>query len=112
MASDHPAPPRIASPPALVALTVSFAIVCLSAKGPPPRVPTRIRGFSTAASAAEAALEQTFKASLSPKDAEADFDLLTAEPHHVGSPYDITLADEVSARFASFGMEVSRYEYS
>jgi N-acetylated-alpha-linked acidic dipeptidase len=112
MASDHPAPRRIVSPLVLAALTVSFAIVCLSAQDGAPRVPARIRGFTTAASATEAALEQAFKASLSAKDAEADFDLLTAEPHHVGSPYDITLADEVAARFASFGMEVSRYEYS
>lgn len=118
MGSNHPASPRLVWPVvlapsrALAALTVFFAIVCLSAQDGAPRVQARIRGFSTAATAAEAALEETFKASLSAKDAEADFDLLTAEPHHVGSPYDISLADAVATRFASFGMEVSRYEYS
>ena len=79
------------------------------------RVPpsaTRVRGFSVTASGAETTLERTFKASLSAKEAEADFDVLTREPHHVGSPYDITLADEIGNRFTSFGLDVSRYEYS
>jgi N-acetylated-alpha-linked acidic dipeptidase len=47
-----------------------------------------------------------------PGVAREDFAVLTAEPHHVGSPYQIQLADFVADRFASFGLDVSRYEYS
>ena len=99
----------------LVAVLVAIAIVGLSAQGGPvatSSVPARIGGFSSAANTAELALERTFKASLSATEAEADFDVLTKEPHHVGSPYDITLADEIANRFTSFGLDVSRYEYS
>src|SRR5262245_1011243 len=71
-----------------------------------------IRGFSPAASAAQSALERRFKAMPSAKIAEADFDVMTAEPHHTGSPYQITLADYVADRFTAFGFETSRYEYS
>src|SRR5882672_2638866 len=101
--------------PALAGLMAILALVCLSAQGgpaaAPAAAPARIRGFSAAGSAAETTLERTFKASLSAKDAEADFDVLTKEPHHVGSPYDIVLADEIANRLASFGLDVSRYEY-
>ena len=86
--------------------------VCLSAQDGGRQGAARIRGFSAGAGASELAFEQAFKAALSPKDAERDFDVLTAEPHHVGSPYDVALADQIAARFQSFGLEVSRYEYS
>ena len=95
----------------LVATLVALAIVCLSAQSGPGSAPA-IRGFSAAGGAAETSLERTFKASLSAKEAEADFDVLTKEPHHVGSPYDIALADEIANRFTSFGLDVTRYEYS
>jgi N-acetylated-alpha-linked acidic dipeptidase len=72
----------------------------------------RIRGFSERESAAEAARERAFKAIPSAKAAEADFDVMTAEPHHVGSPYEIKLADYIADRFKELGFEVSRYEYS
>ena len=72
----------------------------------------RIRGFSAAASAAEAARERELKAAPSAKAAEADFDVMTAEPHHTGSPYEIKLADYVSDEFKQFGIEATKYEYS
>src|SRR5262249_45358710 len=71
-----------------------------------------IRGFAAASSEAETARERELASLLSPKTAEADFDVMTAEPHHVGSPYEIKLADYVADRFKEFGLEVSRYEYS
>ncbi len=71
----------------------------------------RLRGFSNAASQAELTREQEFKGLPSPKTAEAFFDVLTAEPHHTGSPYEIKLADYVGDRFREFGLEVTRYEY-
>ncbi len=71
-----------------------------------------IRGFSAARAGEEAARERQFKAMPSAKAAEADFDIMTAEPHHAGSPYEIKLADYVGDQMKSFGLEVSRYEYS
>src|SRR5437870_326603 len=67
--------------------------------------PATIRGFSAAAGAAEAARERELKALPSAKAAEADFDVMTAEPHHTGSPYEIKLADYVTSQFTRIGME-------
>src|SRR5829696_8146685 len=72
----------------------------------------RIRGFSAAASDAELARERELKAAPSAKLAEADFDVMTAEPHHTGSPYEIKLADYVTDEFKKFGIESAKYEYS
>ena len=76
------------------------------------RTPSRIPGFTAAATLTQRAREQAFRNALSTGAAREDFTVLTAEPHHVGSPYQIRLADVVADRFASFGLEVSRYEYS
>ena len=83
--------------------------VWLSAQGAAPA--SRIRGFSAASSAAQAAREREMKAAPSAKLAEADFDVMTAEPHHTGSPYEIKLADYVSDEFKKFGIEATKYEY-
>ena len=69
-------------------------------------------GFPRPASAAEAARERELKAMPSAKAAEADFDVMTAEPHHTGSPYEIKLADYVSDQFKQIGIESTKYEYS
>jgi N-acetylated-alpha-linked acidic dipeptidase len=94
----------------LVALLSLAAATWLSAQGAPPS--GRIRGFSAAASRAETARELELKAMPSAKAAEADFDVMTAEPHHTGSPYEIKLADYVSDQFKQIGIESTKYEYS
>jgi N-acetylated-alpha-linked acidic dipeptidase len=97
----------------LAALCASVAAVAwLSAQ--PRQAPgqPRVRGFTAASSAAELAREQEMKAAPSTKANEADFDVMTAEPHHAGSPYEIKLADYVADRFKSFGIEPVKYEYS
>jgi N-acetylated-alpha-linked acidic dipeptidase len=86
------------------------ATVWLSAQSAP--APGRIRGFSAAASADEAARERELKALPSAKTNEADFDVMTSEPHHTGSPYEIKLADYVSDQFKRIGIEATKYEYS
>src|SRR5262245_24902752 len=99
---------------AFVAAAVTAAAcgaVLLSAQSAPPSGPARLRGFSEAASAAALAREREFQAMPDAKVAEADFDVMTAEPHHTGSPYEIKLADYVADKFKSFGLEVSRDEY-
>src|SRR3954471_10321457 len=68
------------------------AAAWLSAQGSAP-TSARIRGFSSAASAAEAKRERELMALPAAKVAEAAFDVMTAEPHHTGSPYEIKLAD-------------------
>jgi N-acetylated-alpha-linked acidic dipeptidase len=97
----------------LIVLGIATACVgWLHAQSTPSSAAGRIRGFSATASAAEAARERDMKAAPSPRVAEADFDVMTAEPHHAGSPYEIKLADYVGDRFKEFGLEVTRYEYS
>src|SRR4051812_2371604 len=92
---------------ALCASTI--AVAWLSAQA---GAPARIRGFSAASSAAQADRERELKAAPSAKLAEADFDVMTAEPHHTGSPYEIKLADYVGDEFKKFGIESTKYEYS
>ena len=92
------------------AVMVVVAAVWLSAQ--PGPTAGRIRGFSAAGSAAEAARERELKALPDAKTAEADFDVMTAEPHHTGSPYEIKLADYVSDQFKKIGIESTKYEYS
>ena len=96
---------------ALCAATTGGAWLSAQAPGAPP-AQTRIRGFSDASSAQESARERDLKALPSAKLAEADFDVMTAEPHHTGSPYEIKLADYVSDQFKQFGIESKKYEYS
>jgi N-acetylated-alpha-linked acidic dipeptidase len=83
----------------------------LSAQGTTPAA-SRVRGFSAAASAAELARERDLRAAADAKANEADFDVMTAEPHHAGSPYEIKLADYVAGKFKDFGIEATKYEYS
>src|SRR4249920_1119482 len=94
---------------AVCAATVGAA--WLSAQSPTPST-VRIRGFSAAASADEAARERELKAMPSAKTNEADFDVMTSEPHHTGSPYEIKLADYVSDQFKQIGIAATKYEYS
>ena len=102
---------RKAAVPLFAVGSATLSMVWLSAQSTtltskPPR------GFSVASSAAELDRERELKAAPSPKLAEADFDVMTAEPHHAGSPYEIKLADYVSGQFKSFGIESEKYEYS
>jgi len=87
------------------------AATWLSAQSVTPP-PDRVRGFSAAGSAAELARERDLAAAQSAAANEADFDVMTAEPHHAGSPYEIKLADYVAGKFREFGIEPVKYEYS
>ena len=103
---------------AIAACAATIGAVWLSAQTPRPSPGQGagqnglIRGFSAASSAAEAAREREMKAAPSAKVAEADFDVMTAEPHHTGSPYEIKLADYVTDEFKKLGIESTKYEYS
>jgi N-acetylated-alpha-linked acidic dipeptidase len=97
--------------PLFALCAATAAVAWLSAQSPPPAA-ARVRGFSAATSAAELARERDIKAAPNAKANEADFDVMTAEPHHAGSPYEIKLADYVADMFRSFGIEATKYEYS
>jgi N-acetylated-alpha-linked acidic dipeptidase len=103
--------PRRGAIPLFAVLASVAAVTWLSAQDPTSST-ARIRGFSATASAAETARERELKALPSAKAAEADFDVMTAEPHHTGSPYEIKLADYVSDQFKQIGIEATKYEYS
>src|SRR5262245_10061656 len=75
------------------------------------QTPPRLLGFSSVSSAAELDREKQFGTLLSAKANEADFDVMTAEPHHVGSPYEIRLADYVADQMKAAGLETTKYEY-
>jgi N-acetylated-alpha-linked acidic dipeptidase len=106
------------TPPERTLRTLSqlgFAIVTVSVLGVlggDAQSPPVVRGFDAKSSAAELDLEKRFKAMPSAKANEADFDVMTAEPHHVGSPYEIKLADYVADRMKDAGLDATKYEYS
>jgi N-acetylated-alpha-linked acidic dipeptidase len=96
----------------VIGLSVACAgVVLVSAQNAAPS-PNALRGFSTAGAHAQRARERAFMAMPSAKEAEADFDIMTAAPHHTGSPYQITLADYVAEQFSGAGFEAAKYEYS
>ena len=96
----------------VLTLTAAALSVVLASAQNTATPPARLRGFSAAASAAESERERQFLAMPDAKLAEADFDVMTAQPHHTGSPYEIKLADYVADRLKTFGFDVSRDEYS
>jgi len=101
---------RLVAPVAALCGAIA-AVGWLSAQGA-TSAPAGVRGFSAAAGAAELARERELKSAQNAAANEADFDVMTAEPHHAGSPYEIKLADYVAGKFKEFGIEATKYEYS
>jgi N-acetylated-alpha-linked acidic dipeptidase len=111
--SNRPAAAAIVALGAATMATVWLSAAASSQSAAQANAPAaRIRGFSAAASDAETARERELKAAPSAKAAEADFDVMTAEPHHTGSPYQIKLADYVANEFKKVGIDAVKYEYS
>jgi N-acetylated-alpha-linked acidic dipeptidase len=92
-------------------VTAALGMVWLSAQSG-AQMSRPLRGFSAASSAKELDRERELKALPSATANEADFDVMTAEPHHAGSPYEIKLADYVADSFRKIGMQSTKYEYS
>jgi N-acetylated-alpha-linked acidic dipeptidase len=103
--------PRRGAVPLIAFCAATMTAAWLSAQSS-GAAPPRLRGFTTAATAAELAREREMKAAPTARQNEADFDVMTAEPHHAGSPYEIKLADYVANQFTSFGFDATKYEYS
>src|SRR5215470_17016500 len=79
----------------LAAFGITVVVAALLSAQSEAQTPQQIRGFSAAGSAAELARERDLRSGVDAKANEADFDVMTAEPHHAGSPYEIKLADYV-----------------
>ena len=92
-------------------IVVGFLLFVVG-RWPSAQSTSRARGFSASSSTAEVGLEKQFMTMPSAKANEADFDVMTAEPHHIGSPYEIKLADYVAGEMKSAGLDVAKYEYS
>jgi len=65
-----------------------------------------LAGFSAETSANEQQWEAKFRAIPSPANLRSNMQLLSAHPHHAGSPYDKQNADWVAARFKEWGWDV------
>jgi N-acetylated-alpha-linked acidic dipeptidase len=96
----------------VLGLSVACAGVVLVSAQNAATSPNALRGFSPAGADAQRARERAFMAMPSAKEAETDFDIMTAAPHHTGSPYQIRLADYVAEQFSAAGFEAAKYEYS
>ena len=62
-------------------------------------------GFSTQSSQTERQWEEKLRAIPSPENLRAYMKLLTAHPHHVGSPYDKQNAEWILGKFKEFGLD-------
>ncbi len=71
-----------------------------------------LAGFPAAASQSEQQWEQKFRALPSPDNLRNYMKLLSARPHHVGSPYDKQNAEWIAARFKEWGWDVHIESFS
>jgi hypothetical protein len=64
-----------------------------------------LRGFTAESAKAEREWETKFRAIPSPDSLRSYMRLLSARPHHVGSPFDKANAEWILAKFKSFGLD-------
>src|SRR5450432_2629602 len=67
--------------------------------------PAPLAGFTAASSAAEIDLEKRFAAVPDPDRMRANMQLLSARPHHVGSPYDKQNSEWILAEYKQWGWD-------
>jgi N-acetylated-alpha-linked acidic dipeptidase len=67
--------------------------------------PTNLLGFSPDTAKTELDLEQQFKAIPDPDRMRSAMELLSARPHHVGSPYDKQNAEWILAQYQKWGWD-------
>jgi N-acetylated-alpha-linked acidic dipeptidase len=92
-----------------IGLILSLFIVVPAALGSQP-VPA-IRGFTTAAAAAERDRERRFQAVPSPANLREYMRTIAAEPHHAGSPGSRKVAEYVLGQFKAWGLNASIEEF-
>jgi N-acetylated-alpha-linked acidic dipeptidase len=69
------------------------------------QAPATLMGFSAANTKAELDLEKRFDAIPDPERMRANMKLLSARPHHVGSPYDKQNAEWILAQYKQWGWD-------
>jgi N-acetylated-alpha-linked acidic dipeptidase len=87
---------------AAVLLSTLLLLSSLSAQ---QSAPATLMGFTAETTKAELDLEQRFKAIPDPKRMKANMQLLSARPHHVGSPYDKQNAEWILAQYKQYGFD-------
>ena len=90
------------------ALLVSIFCICLSVAPVGNHVIAEeqpLYGYSAESSQAERQWEEKLRAIPSPENLRAYMKLLSAHPHHVGSPYDKQNADWILGKFKEFGLD-------
>ena len=78
-----------------------------------PAQPTAgvVAGFTAQSSSAEVSWEQRFKAIPDAQRMRANMELLSAHPHHVGSPYDKQNAEWILAQYKQWGWDAHIEEF-
>jgi N-acetylated-alpha-linked acidic dipeptidase len=86
--------------------TICLSALCLLATlSAQQSNPTSLLGFNATSSKAELDLEKRFQAIPDPERMRANMQLLSARPHHVGSPYDKQNADWILAQYKQWGWD-------
>jgi N-acetylated-alpha-linked acidic dipeptidase len=96
----------------LLALLTVVAWGAGALPAPPQPQQSPLAGFPAAASQSEQQWEQKFRAMPSPDNLRDYMKLLSAHPHHVGSPYDKQNAEWIAARFKEWGWDVHIESFS
>ena len=86
----------------MLRLAIAFVGIglCFAADMPAP-----LRGYTAESSPTERSWEQKYRAIPSPENLRAYMKRLSAEPHHVGSPYDKDNAEWILARLKEWGLD-------
>ncbi|MFI4889563.1 MAG: transferrin receptor-like dimerization domain-containing protein [Steroidobacterales bacterium] len=95
---------RLSAPRLATGACATLAVLAsLSAPAETPSTP--LLGFSATTSAVEVALEKRFQAIPDPQRMRANMQLLSARPHHLGSPYDKQNAEWILAQYRKWGWD-------
>jgi N-acetylated-alpha-linked acidic dipeptidase len=101
--------PRVSS--AAIAAVVGLGMAAAFAAELPTGT-NDLEGFSSAAAATEAQLEQRFDADLSAAELRSWLEQMTSAPNHVGSPHDKANAEFELAKFKEWGWDASIETFS
>jgi N-acetylated-alpha-linked acidic dipeptidase len=92
----------------ILSLSAVFFVSCIALSLPAraqQQDPSTMLGFSSANAKTEADLEKRFAAIPDPERMRANMKLLSARPHHVGSPYDKQNAEWILAQYKQWGWD-------
>jgi N-acetylated-alpha-linked acidic dipeptidase len=91
------------------ALIIALFAIVPASLGSQPSPP--MRGFTTAHAAAQRDREKRFQSIPSPDELRENMRVISAEPHHAGSPGSRKVADYILGKFRSWGLNASIEEF-